>query len=87
MINIEVTASRAYQVLIGSGLLCQLGEQLQQRTKAQKAAIVSDSNVFPLYGAVAKESLEKAGFQLLRCADRMLDDGGHGTTWFVIARK
>jgi SAM-dependent methyltransferase len=31
--------------------------------------------------------LEKAGFQLLRCADRMLDDGGHGTTWFLIATK
>ena len=31
--------------------------------------------------------LEKAGFRLLRCADRMIDDGGHGTTWFLIARK
>ena len=31
--------------------------------------------------------LEKAGFKLLRCADRMLDDGGHGTTWFLIATK
>lgn len=31
--------------------------------------------------------LEKSGFQLLRCADRMLDDGGHGTTWFLIATK
>ena len=33
------------------------------------------------------ELLKKSGFQLLRCADRMLDDGGHGTTWFLIARK
>ncbi len=31
--------------------------------------------------------LKKCGFNLLRCADRMLDDGGHGTTWFLIARK
>lgn len=31
--------------------------------------------------------LEKTGFRVLKCADRMLDDGGHGTTWFVIARK
>ena len=31
--------------------------------------------------------LKKAGFHLLRCADRMLDDGGHGTTWFLIAQK
>jgi len=31
--------------------------------------------------------LEKAGFTLLRCADRLLEDSGHGTTWFVIAKK
>ena len=31
--------------------------------------------------------LKKCGFQLLRCADRMLDDGGHGTTWFLICQK
>ena len=31
--------------------------------------------------------LEKCGFRLLRCADRMLEDGGHGTTWFLICQK
>ena len=31
--------------------------------------------------------LKQCGFTLLRCADRMLDDGGHGTTWFIIATK
>ena len=31
--------------------------------------------------------LRKCGFTVVKCADRLLDDGGHGTTWFVIARK
>lgn len=31
--------------------------------------------------------LEKCGFEVLRCADCLLDDGNHGTTWFVIARR
>ena len=31
--------------------------------------------------------LEKVGFRVLRCADSMLCDGSHGTTWFVIAQK
>ena len=31
--------------------------------------------------------LRKCGFTLCRCADSLLDDGGHGTTWFVIAQK
>ena len=65
MISIEVKASKTYQVLIGSGLLTQLGSQMRQRCKAQKAAIVSDSNVFPLYGAAACKSLEDAGFQVI----------------------
>jgi len=31
--------------------------------------------------------LRKCGFEIVRCADRLLDDSNHGTTWFVIARK
>ena len=31
--------------------------------------------------------LRTAGFEVLRCADRLLDDSGAGTTWFVVARK
>ena len=37
--------------------------------------------------AVICEMLKNCGFRVLRCADRMLDDGGHGTTWFLIATK
>ena len=37
--------------------------------------------------AVICEMLKNCGFRVLRCADRMLDDGGHGTTWFLIAAK
>ena len=31
--------------------------------------------------------LEKSGFAVSRCADSLLEDGSHGTTWFVIAKK
>ena len=31
--------------------------------------------------------LRRTGFAVIRCADRLLDDGNHGTTWFVIAQK
>ena len=37
--------------------------------------------------AVICEMLQSCGFRVLRCADRMMDDGGHGTTWFLIATK
>ena len=31
--------------------------------------------------------LRQCGFTIVKCADRLLDDSAHGTTWFVIARK
>lgn len=31
--------------------------------------------------------LRDAGFEVCRCADSLMDDGSHGTTWFVIAQK
>ena len=31
--------------------------------------------------------LRKAGLTVVSCADRLLEDSGHGTTWFLVARK
>ena len=60
---IKVTASRNYEVLVGSGLLQKLGQYTKALTKAQTIAIVSDSNVWPLYGKSAIESLQTAGYE------------------------
>ena len=36
----------------------------------------------------ALAALEKAAdFSVERCADRLLEDSNHGTTWFVVAQK
>lgn len=37
--------------------------------------------------SVICDMLQKCGFEVVKCADRLLDDGNAGTTWFVIARK
>ena len=37
--------------------------------------------------AVICDLLRKSGFGSVSCADRLLEDSGHGTTWFVTARK
>ena len=63
MITVEVNASKSYQVIIGSGLLPQLGQRTAALCKPKKAAIVSDSNVFPLYGSTVKQSLFDAGIE------------------------
>ncbi len=62
---IEVKASKSYQVHIGSGILPTLGDRIKEVCSASKACIVSDSNVFPLHGAVTIASLEDAGFDVV----------------------
>jgi hypothetical protein len=50
MKTIQVNASKSYDVLIGHNLLNNLGQQLLSTLeKACKIAIISDSNVFPIY--------------------------------------
>ena len=65
MKTIQVAASTNYEVKIGRGLLEMLGTECARVCKAGKAAIVSDSNVWPLYGAVAETSLKNAGMEVV----------------------
>ena len=37
--------------------------------------------------AVICDLLRNSGFQVLRCADRLLEENNPGTTWFVVAKK
>ena len=62
MTTVTVNASKTYEIKIGPGLLAGLGMEVRKLTKAEKVCIVSDSNVFPLFGKAAADSLERAGF-------------------------
>lgn len=62
---IAVSTSKEYEVMIGSGLLLSLGEEAAKVCKTGTAAIISDTNVWPIYGETAKKSLEDAGFQVV----------------------
>lgn len=54
------TASRDYDVLVGSGLLDGLGDLVLESARPDLAFVVSDSNVAPLYLARVRASLEAA---------------------------
>ncbi len=45
---INVNASKKYDVIIGSGILAQLGEKCASLLGKGRAVIVTDSNVAPL---------------------------------------
>ncbi len=56
------TSTQSYPVLIDWGILESLGQKMKAAGLGTDAYIVSDDNVFPLYGERAKNSLQKAGF-------------------------
>ena len=57
MKTVKVQASKSYDVVIGNGILPCLGAYLGQVTQAKKIAVVSDSQVWPLYGKTVLNAL------------------------------
>ena len=84
MKTIEVSASGSYQVKIGSSLLSTLGVQVAGICRSGTAAIVSDSNVWPLYGQIATESLEKAGFRVVSFVFFAGEESKNGQTYLEL---
>lgn len=56
-------ASRAYDVVVGVGILDELGERLRDACDADAAFVVTDSHVGPLYLRRALDALEAAGLR------------------------
>lgn len=64
--TLRVDTSRPYDIKIGFGLLDRVGELCRETLpRAQKLAVVTDSNVQPLYLERVANSLKQAGFQVL----------------------
>ena len=64
MTTVSVTASRNYDVKIGRGLLDRAGEELRGLTHTDGIAVVTDSNVAPLYLDRLEKSLRAAGYRV-----------------------
>lgn len=66
MKTITVEASKKYDVIVGRGLLDEAGERIRALLpKAERAAVISDDNVAPLYLERVLEKLKSAGFETL----------------------
>ena len=65
MNTVTVTASKTYDILIGSALLPSLGAEAARLGKAKKVCIVSETTVWPLYGKTVQDSLEGFGFEVI----------------------
>lgn len=81
---IKVNASRSYDVKIGSNLLPSLGAEVAALYKAGKACIVSDSNVWPLYGEKVENSLRDAGFETVHFVFPAGEESKNGTVYLEL---
>ena len=56
------TPSRSYDVLVGSGILAEVGRVTRESCAGTRCCVVSDSNVAPLYADRAMRSLRDVGY-------------------------
>ncbi len=64
--KVVVEASVNYAILIGRGILSELGAEVKKRIQPCKAAIITDTTVEKLYAEQAEKSLQDAGFTTCR---------------------
>ena len=69
MRNVHVElGSKSYDIVIDRGLLPHVGSRIKtllpKAEKAEKIAVITDSNVGPLYASLLRESLENVGFSV-----------------------
>ncbi len=64
MKTITINTSRHYPIHIGSGLFSDLGKYVASLGTVKKVCIVSETNVWPLYGDNAEKTLRQTDFEV-----------------------
>ncbi len=64
MKKLYVKSSKDYEIIIEHGIIKNCGEFIKPIVRGERAMIISDSNVYPIYGGAVTESLESAGFKV-----------------------
>ncbi len=65
MKTITVNTAKAYPVIIGDNLFSGLDQYLSKLHTPCTTAIISDSNVWPVYGNIVSSAAEAAGFRVI----------------------
>jgi len=77
--NISVeTARQRYDIVVGQGLLAEVGQRLRRLSSAEKVAVVTDANVGRLFGEQVAGSLADAGFAPTRV---VIEPGEASKSW------
>lgn len=64
MKKLTVNVNDKYDILIEKGLIKKAGELTKTVLSGKKLVLVSDTNVYPIYGDDVKSSLEAKGYDV-----------------------
>lgn len=64
MKKLTVNVNDKYDILIEKGLLSKSGELVKTVLNCKKLALISDTNVYPIYGDIVKSQLETEGYEV-----------------------
>lgn len=64
MKKLTVNVNENYDILIEKGLLPKTGELVKTVLSCKKITLISETNVYPLYGEIVKSSLEEQGYEV-----------------------
>ena len=65
MKKLRVEAGKGYDIFIEKGILSSCGEYIKAVSSAKTVCVVSDTNVFPLYGNTVCAQLESEGYNVI----------------------
>lgn len=83
MITVTIHASKQYDVIIGAGVQKQIGTAIS-RMRISGVAIISDTNVWPLYGNSIEESLNQSGISHCHFVFPAGENSKNGETYLKI---
>ncbi len=64
MKKLTVNVGKGYDIIIENNSLADCGNYIKEVSSAKKVCVISDSNVFPLYGEVVLNSIISAGYEV-----------------------
>lgn len=61
-LSVSLPEGRSYDIMISRGILSRCGEEIRNVYHGKEVAVITDSNVGPLYAKTVLDSLKEAGF-------------------------
>ena len=84
MNTVHVAASKEYDILIGENLLSAIGSYGQSLGKVKSVCIVSETNVWPIFGETVENCLKNAGFEVSRFVFPAGEENKNGQTYLAL---